>query len=126
MTVKTDVYIDGIKLPTCAEGGIQVTPNKLYASNAGRSPTTGDFIGDIVALKYDVNLTWNPMSEEDLNKLAEKADSLTVEHTVKMMFDGKTYTEKTCYIADFARTIKVQTPSEILIYDAPTMHIVEI
>lgn len=126
MIVKTDVYIDGVKLPTCAEGGISVTLNKLYSSNAGRSNTTGEFIGDIVALKYDVNLTWMPLYEEELNILSELADTTQVEHTVKMMFDGKVYSEKTCYIADFTRVTKIQTPSGILIYESPTMHIVEV
>ena len=126
MTIKTDVYIDGTKLPSCSEGGISVTPNKLYASNAGRSPTTGDFVGDIVALKYDINLTWNFMREDALNALSAFADSLTVEHAVKMMFDGKVYTEKPCYIADLNRTIKRQGGDGVLVYDSVTMHIVEI
>lgn len=126
MTVKTDVYIDGVKLPTCAEGGISVTLNKLYANNAGRSTTTGEFIGDIVALKYDVNLTWLPLYEDEMNTLLSLADTAQVEHTVKMMFNGKTYEERECYIADFTRVTKIQTLSGILAYENPTMHIVEI
>lgn len=126
MTIKTDVYIDGTKLPSCSEGGISVTPNKLYASNAGRSPTTGDFIGDVVAIKYDINLTWDMVRESTMNTLSAFADSLTVEHTVKMMFDGKTYTEKQCYIADLSRTIQRQKNDGTLLYKGVTMHIVEI
>lgn len=126
MTVKTDVYIDGVKLPTCEEGGISVTLNKLYASNAGRSNTTGEFIGDIVALKYDVNLTWLPLYESEMHTLSSLADTAKVEHTVKMMFNGKEYEERECYIADFMRVTKIQTPSGILVYENPTMHIVEI
>ena len=66
------------------------------------------------------------MCEDALNALSAFADSLTVEHTVKMMFDGKSYTEKPCYIADLNRTIKRQGGDGVLVYDSVTMHIVEI
>lgn len=81
-------------LPRCSEGGISVTPNKLYASNSGRSETTGEFIGDIVAIKYDINLSWDSMIEDELNILTQFSDSMIVGHEIRMMFDGKQYTTK--------------------------------
>lgn len=126
MVVKTDVFIDGVKLPTCVEGGITVTRNKLYAENAGRSPTTGDFIGDIVARKYDVNLSWDRLKEQDFNIVCLPADSDNVEHEVEMMFDGQKYETRTCYIADMPRTIKLQRKDGLLLYTGVKMHIVEV
>lgn len=126
MIVKTDVFIGDVKLPTCSEGGITVTRNKLYADNSGRSSTTGDFIGDIVARKFDVNLSWDMLRETDFNKVCEFADSDTVEHQVKMRFDGKNEETRTCYIGDMARTIKKQRIDGVLIYENITMHIVEV
>ena len=126
MIVKTDVFIDGVKMPNCVEGGITVTRNKLYAKNAGRSETTGDFIGDIVARKYDVNLSWVQLKETDFNLICEPADSMEVEHEVRMMFDGVNYETRICYIADLPRTIKKQRQDGILVYDKLSMHIVEV
>lgn len=126
MVIKTDVFIDGVKLPNCVEGGIVVTRNKLYGKNAGRSETTGDFIGDIITRKYDVNLTWGLLREADFEIIQTPADSDTVEHEVKMMFDGKNYETRTCYIADLPRTIKKQRQDGVLLYQNVTLHIVEV
>lgn len=126
MIVKTDVYIDDVLLPRCAEGGIMVTVNKLYASNSGRSPTTGDFIGDVVALKHDINLSWGLLNEDDFNLISAPADSAVVEHSVRMMFDGMEYTTKSCYIADLPRTIRKQRKDGKLLYENISLHIVEV
>ena len=126
MTVKTDVYIDGILLPRCSEDGIKITPNKLYASNSGRSETTGDFIGDIVAIKYDITLNWDFLRETQFNAIDALVTNTTVEHTVKMMFDGITYTEKQCYLADMSRTVKHQRSDGVIIYGGISLHIVQI
>lgn len=125
VTVKTDIYIDGVLLPPCAENGIMLTYNKLYASNAGRSSTTGDFVGDIIAGKWDVTVNWDGLNEADTLRILSYANSLQVEHTVKMMFDGTTYEEKQCYIADSARSIMRQLSSGEVQHGAVSLHIVE-
>ena len=44
-----------------AKGGVIVTDEPVWASNTGRS-TTGKMIGDIVAWKKTVEVTWPPLT----------------------------------------------------------------
>lgn len=126
MIVKTDVYINNVLLPRCAEDGISVTPHKLYAEGSGRSTTTGDFIGDIVAIKYDIDLSWDSMIEDEVNILTQFSDTMTVEHNVKMMFDGKQYTTKQCYLSDLTRNVSMQRSDGKLVYKNIKLHMVEV
>lgn len=127
MTVKTDVTIDGVKMPACDAGGITISPRKLYDSNAGRSKTTGEFIGDIVAIKYECRLSWTDLTEDNYNIIDNAANNTTVVHKVKMMFNGKTYETKNCYISDPERTISKQRSSdEKLVYSSVSISIIEI
>ncbi len=127
MTVKTNVKIDNVLLPRCREDGVSYTPNKLYAENSGRSKTTGDFIGDVIAIKYDITLSWESLIEDDFNIISQFADNETVEHSVNMSFDGQTYTTKQCYISDLPRTIRRQRRGDgKLVYSNITLHMVEI
>lgn len=127
MTVKTDVTIDGVKMPTCDAGGITIAPRKLYDSNAGRSKTTGEFIGDIVAIKYECSLSWSDITEDAYNIIDNAANNTTVVHKVKMMFNGKTYETKSCYISDPERTISKQRSSDgKLVYSSVSITIIEI
>lgn len=123
--IKTNIYIDGTLLPPCAENGISATYNKLYAANAGRSSTTGDFIGDIITGKWDITAEWDGLNEAETLAILAYANSLTVEHTVKMMFDGATYEEKQCYIADSTRKAVRQRNNGEVQYGKISLHIVQ-
>ncbi len=56
------LYLDGKQMPEPALKGITVTKEKIWSKNAGRS-STGLFIGDIVAHKYKIQITWPPLTQ---------------------------------------------------------------
>lgn len=106
---------------------MQISPKKLYDSNAGRSSTTGEFIGDIVAIKYECSLNWTNMTEEEYAIINNAANNLTVSHDVSMMFNGQSYENKKCYISDPECTISRQRQSDgKIVYSSVSISIIEI
>lgn len=65
--ISTNITIMDTLLPILPKGGVQVTPYKLWSGNAGRSSITGLSTGDIVAIKYGLELTWDVLYDEDFD-----------------------------------------------------------
>ena len=53
--------INGITVAEPAYGGVQITDEPIWASNTGRG-SDGKMIGDIVAWKTTVAVTWPPLT----------------------------------------------------------------
>lgn len=62
------MIINGITVATPKHGGVVITDEPIWASNTGRS-STGKMIGDIVAWKTTISVTWPPLSFEDIEKI---------------------------------------------------------
>lgn len=101
-----EFILDGIKLPTPAAEGVSITANKIWSSTAGRNSSTGKFVGDIIALKYTVSLTYNRLSQEEMQILWDAAANLTAWH--KLTFPMNNGTKKTisCYMTDLQYTVR--------------------
>lgn len=53
--------INGVTVPDPKYGGINVTDENIWSSNTGRS-STGKMIGDIVARKATIDVSWPPLT----------------------------------------------------------------
>lgn len=99
--VTTDVYINGIKMPPFTAGGYALIPHKLWGSNAGRSNCTGDFVGDIVAIKWELQMTWENISDEDFETIDNALNTMNPFLTVKFCpKKSKGYITKKFYADD--------------------------
>ena len=99
------MIINGILVATPKQGGITVTDEPIWAPNTGRS-STGKMIGDIVAWKTTVAVSWPPLS---FSQAAEIRDAIK---NAGPFFDIEYYdlsTEKrvtkTVYASSIPRTL---------------------
>ena len=60
-----NLYFDGVAMPPPAKEGINETDQLIWSSNAGRT-ANGTFVGDIIATKKTLSITWNQMTYEQL------------------------------------------------------------
>ncbi len=64
----TYMTINGTAVHDPAYGGVTITDEPIWAANTGRSQT-GKMIGDIVAWKTTIEVTWPPLSMADTTTL---------------------------------------------------------
>ena len=60
-----NLYFDGVAMPPPAKEGINETDQLIWSSNAGRT-ANGTFVGDIIATKKTLSITWNQMTYDRL------------------------------------------------------------
>ena len=60
-----NLYFDGVAMPPPAKEGINETDQLIWSSNAGRT-ANGTFVGDIIATKKTLAITWNQMTYDQL------------------------------------------------------------
>lgn len=70
------VTVDGVQLPPMAENGLTYTPHKLWASNSGRNNNTGEFVGDIIAIKYELQLSWEDIGDKEFAIIDRAVNSM--------------------------------------------------
>ncbi len=102
---KPELILDGVTLPTPARDGITVTPNHLWSENAGRNTATGKFVGDIIAVKYTVTVTYNTLTDEQMQLLFGFSSSMKPWHSLRFPCGGKLKTIS-CYIPDVNYTMR--------------------
>lgn len=59
------ITINGVQMPPMAEDGLTIIPHKLWGSNSGRSSSTGEFVGDLVAIKYEIQMQWENITDTE-------------------------------------------------------------
>lgn len=109
MIITTDIWIDGVKLPPADLGGIAVTPQTIWSQNATRLASTGDFVGDIKAIKYDVTYSKSHATQTEFELIDSLVNNYTSIHTVKLCLrPSQGYVTKKFYIGSgtFSYTIK--------------------
>lgn len=81
---KPEVILDGTDLTALlAEDGLQFTAEKIWSQNAGRSTSTGEFSGDLIAVKYTVTLSFNRLRESEFRSIWNIVSGLTAFHTLR-------------------------------------------
>ena len=59
---------NGVTMPTPALGGLTIKKEKVWSNNTGRV-ANGDMVGDLIAIKYTLEITWPMLSRADAAKI---------------------------------------------------------
>lgn len=94
------IFCDGTALPAPAREGLHVTLNRLWSQNAGRNTATGDFIGDIIAQKYTVSITYDSLTEEEMQQIWALVGSSAAFHDLQFPMPDGTSKKARGYFAD--------------------------
>lgn len=113
--VMTENYTEVCVLPMPSEGGVQFTPERIWSQNAGRSSSTGKFVGDVICVKYTVTLTYDKLTEDQVQPLLQLTDTPTAFWRLEFPRNGNTRNIE-CYIAPPTYTVKRWNP-ELEIYE---------
>lgn len=119
------ITIDGTQLPPMKENGLTIIPHKLWGSNSGRSASTGTFVGDLVAIKYELQLTWENLNDEEFAVIDGAVNTLDPFMTVTFCPSAaEGYVTKTFYANDPQYPIKVYR-GESTLYGTVTVNLIE-
>ena len=94
------LYLDGVKVATPAENGITRSVNKTWSENSGRT-TTGKAVGTIIYKKTKIEITWDKLSAEELQKIEDVVNDISKAFKeVEYRETNGTMTKITCYFGD--------------------------
>ena len=69
-----ELKIDGKSLPVFAEDGYSVTRNRIWSKNTKRT-SSGKMVGDIIARKYAISISWNNLTQSQVSEIAKAIDT---------------------------------------------------
>lgn len=101
----SDLYIDGVKMPTPSIEGVTFAREKIWSADTGRT-ATGTMVGTIVAIKTTISIAWPPLSMQEvetIESVVSNADKPFIPMTYTDM-TGKTVT-KTVYFGTPTYTV---------------------
>lgn len=61
-----NIYIDGVKLPTLPQGGLNLSREPIWSANAGRTANC-TFVGDIIGFKWNGSLNWGRLTLSEVS-----------------------------------------------------------
>lgn len=121
-----DVIVNGVTLPLAERGGISVTPNRIYSSNAGRNSSTGDFIGDVIAVKYTLSLTFPPLDAEQMKTLWNLFSGTKSDHTVQFVTPEGRQRTIVCYNTEITPVMRhFSLREKKAYYEGVTLELIE-
>ena len=82
MATITDLVVNGVTLPTPAHNGVTIAREKIWSSDTGRT-ASGKMVGNIVAQKTTIKLTWPPLTLAQTALIEQAVSSNTEFFTVK-------------------------------------------
>ena len=101
--------INGVSVPDPARGGVQITDEPIWSENTGRDVNSGKMLGDIVAWKKTVQITWPPLTFSEVSQIlnAIKVTGKNPFYAIKY-YDTSTssFTTITVYSGNLQRTIE--------------------
>lgn len=95
--------INGVTVRSPAKGGIVVTDEPIWSSNTGRA-TSGKMVGDIIAWKTTVDVTFPPLSFSESKKIRDTIKSAGKFFYIEYDDFGETVKKKV-YVANIPRTL---------------------
>ena len=123
---KPEFILDGVALPVPARSGVSITPNRLWSSNAGRNSSTGKFVGDIVAVKFTVALTYETLADDEMQLLWDLTAAPAPWHTLIFPMNDGSERKMTCYISDPSYVLRrFDMRSKKAYYDGVTIEMIE-
>ena len=96
----SELYVDGVQLPTPAVDGITFTTSKIWSSNTGRLEQTGLLAGTIVCAKKKLQIKWPPLTWSQVSTIESAVSTLTPFHTLTYTDMTGTTTSMTVYFGD--------------------------
>ena len=84
MSVSAKIVIDDVEIPPADESGLTITPQTIWSQNAGRISSTGKFVGDIKAIKYDIQYKRSRCTQEEFDTINDVVNSLQSIHKVRI------------------------------------------
>lgn len=99
------LWFNGVAMPDPALNGITITKEKIWSKNAGRS-STGKMMGDIVGIKYKMQIKWPILSQEESSLVDE-----CLSDESKPFFDVKFKDPKSKTGAFVTKTMYAGTPT---------------
>ena len=119
------ILLDGAELPVPLRDGIKVTANHIWSGNAGRNATTGDFVGDIIAVKRTVTLSFPQLTGEQMQILWNIHSGTAPWHRLEYPFEGRR-NAMICYIADPTYTLRrIDVKTGRTVYLGVTLELIE-
>lgn len=96
----SELFVDGVQLPTPAKEGIKFTVNKIWSSNTGRLEQTGILAGTIVCIKRKLEITWPSLTWSQVQTIENAVSTLTPFHTLTYTDMTGAVTSMTVYFGD--------------------------
>lgn len=119
------ININGVDMPPMKESGLTIIPHKLWGSNSGRSSSTGEFVGDLVAIKYELQLSWQGIDDDEFAIIDRAVNSLSPFMRVRFCPSASTgYITRTFYANDPQYPIKAWRKDKTL-YGGVTVNLIE-
>ncbi len=116
------LIINGYTPPATDKQGYVVTENKIWSKNTGRT-ASGLMVGDIVAKKYSLALTWSELESETVSKIVSAISEKAFFDATFINHKGETLT-RTFYSDDPAYTHKRYKDGKLL-YSSFTVTLTE-
>lgn len=99
------MIINGVTVAMPKTGGVVITDEPIWASNTGRS-STGKMIGDVVAWKTTIAVTWPPLSFAEAKKIRDAIKNAGAFFKIKYHdFSADSMVEKTVYASNIPRAL---------------------
>lgn len=96
----SELYVDGVQLPTPAKDGITFSSNKIWSSNTGRLEQSGLIAGTIVCIKRKLEIKWNHLSWDQVSAIESAVSTLVPFHTLTFTDLHGTTTTMSVYFGD--------------------------
>lgn len=101
----SELYINGVQMPTPALEGLTITSEKVWSANTGRS-SSGKMLGTIVAIKATISIKWPPLTPAQVTIIeAAVSDKNSPFATLKYTDMTGTTVTKTVYFGTPSYTV---------------------
>jgi hypothetical protein len=99
------MVINGTTVRTPKLGGVVITDEPIWSSKTGRG-TDGDMLGEIVAWKTTIAVTWPPLTFSESKKIRNAIKTGGSFFKIKYYDDDVSkMVEKTVYVGNMPRTV---------------------
>ena len=101
------LFINGTQVAEPAKGGVVITEGPVWSENTGRDVNSGKMIGDIVAWKKTVAVTWPPLTFAQVNTIIQQIKAGGAFFKIKYNdSSASSLKEITVYSSNLSRTIE--------------------
>ena len=63
------IKLNNTALPNPSENGLRLGSKKVWSKNTGRTSNSALMVGDIVAIKKTIDITWEILTEDQVNTI---------------------------------------------------------